>query len=41
LPAKRVGDHEAPWQGRQPLRILTGVDARAVIELELARLKDR
>jgi inosine-uridine nucleoside N-ribohydrolase len=41
LPAKRVSDHEAPWQGRQPVRILTGVDARAVIELELERLEGR
>ena len=39
LPAKRVSDHEAPWQGRQPVRILIGVDARAVIELELERLE--
>ena len=39
LPAKRVSDHEAPWQGRQPVRILTDVDARAVVELELERLK--
>ena len=38
-PATTVSDHEAPWQGHQPVRILTGVDARAVIELE--RLEDR
>ena len=38
-PATTVSDHEAPWQGRQPVRILTGVDARAVIELE--RFEDR
>ena len=41
LPAKRVSDHEAPWQGRQPVRILTDVDVRAVIELELGRLEGR
>jgi inosine-uridine nucleoside N-ribohydrolase len=41
LPAKHVSDHEAPWQGRQPVRILTGVNARAVIELELGRLEGR
>ena len=41
LPAKRVSDHEAPWQGRQPVRILTGVDAGAVVELELKRLEGR
>jgi inosine-uridine nucleoside N-ribohydrolase len=38
LAAKHVSDHEAAWQGRQAVRILTQVDARAVIELELARL---
>lgn len=38
LAAKRVSDNESPWHGRQPVRILTGVDARAVIELEIARL---
>lgn len=38
LPAKRVSDHEGPWHDRRPVRILTGVDDRAVIELELARL---
>jgi inosine-uridine nucleoside N-ribohydrolase len=38
LPAKRISDHEGPWHGRQPVRILTNVDARAVIELELTRL---
>ena len=38
LPAKQVSDHETPWRGRQPVRILTGVDVRAVIELELTRL---
>ncbi len=41
LPATRVSDHEAPWQARQPVRILTDVDARAVIELELERLEGR
>ena len=36
-----VSDHEAPWRGRQPVRILTDVDVRAVIELELERLERR
>ena len=38
LPAKRVSDNERPWHGRQQVRILTGVDVRSVIELEIARL---
>jgi uridine nucleosidase len=38
LPATQVSDHEGPWHGRRTVRILTNVDARAVIELELARL---
>ncbi len=38
LPALRVSDAESPWAGRRNVRILTGVDDRAVIELELARL---
>ncbi len=36
--AVHVSDHEAPWQGRRAVRILTGVDSRAVVELELASL---
>jgi inosine-uridine nucleoside N-ribohydrolase len=38
LPALRDSDQEGPWQGRRAVRILTGVDARAVIELELDHL---
>lgn len=38
LPALRDSDHEGPWHGRRPVRILTGVDARGVIELEFERL---
>jgi inosine-uridine nucleoside N-ribohydrolase len=37
-PAVHVSDHETPWHGRRPVRILTGVDNRAVVELELERL---
>ncbi|HSB86331.1 MAG TPA: nucleoside hydrolase [Ilumatobacteraceae bacterium] len=37
--AERVSDHETAWQGRGPVRILTGVDSRAVVELELDRLR--
>jgi inosine-uridine nucleoside N-ribohydrolase len=40
LPALRVSDQEAPWHGRRAVRILTGADTRAVIELEFARLTD-
>jgi inosine-uridine nucleoside N-ribohydrolase len=36
--AIHVSDHEAPWQGRRPVRILTGVDSRAAVELELKSL---
>jgi inosine-uridine nucleoside N-ribohydrolase len=38
LPALRVSDREEAWQGRRTVRILTEVDARAVIELEHSRL---
>ena len=34
-PATHVSDHESPWIGRRAVRILTGVDSRTVIELEL------
>jgi uridine nucleosidase len=37
--AVRVSDHETPWSDRRPVRILTGVDSRAVVELELDRLR--
>lgn len=37
--AVHVSDHETPWSGRRPVRILTGVDSRAVVELELERLR--
>ncbi len=35
--AKYVSDQESPWDGRGPVRILTGVNVRAVVELELQR----
>jgi inosine-uridine nucleoside N-ribohydrolase len=38
LPALRDSDDEGPWHGRRAVRILTDVDARAVIELELDHL---
>lgn len=38
IPAVRGSFHENAWSHRRPTRILTGVDARAVIELELDRL---
>jgi inosine-uridine nucleoside N-ribohydrolase len=37
-PATHVSDHESPWDGRRAVRILNGVDARAVVELELSSL---
>ena len=37
--AARVSDRETEWAGRRPVRILTGVDSRAVVELELERLR--
>ncbi len=37
-PAHGVSDVEGPWAGRRATRILTGCDARAVIDLELGRL---
>jgi inosine-uridine nucleoside N-ribohydrolase len=37
-PAVHVSDHETAWSGRRAVRILTGVDNRAVVELELERL---
>ena len=36
--ALRDSDHETAWHGRRAVRILTGVDSRAVVELELERL---
>ncbi|MEP7115065.1 MAG: nucleoside hydrolase, partial [Ilumatobacteraceae bacterium] len=36
--AIHLSDHETPWNGRRAVRILTGVDSRAVVELELERL---
>ena len=38
LAAYSDSDHEGAWRGRRAVRILTGVDQRAVIELELDRL---
>jgi inosine-uridine nucleoside N-ribohydrolase len=38
-PAMHVSDQEGPWGARRPVRILTGVDGRAVVELELERLR--
>ena len=38
-PAVHVSDHETAWSDRRPVRILTGADSRAVVELELERLK--
>jgi inosine-uridine nucleoside N-ribohydrolase len=35
--AVRVSDRETAWNDRRPVRILTDVDARAVVELELER----
>jgi inosine-uridine nucleoside N-ribohydrolase len=37
--AARISDHESEWSGRPAVRILTGVDSRAVVELELERLR--
>jgi inosine-uridine nucleoside N-ribohydrolase len=37
--AVRLSDHETEWSTRRPVRILTGVDSRAVVELELERLR--
>lgn len=37
--AARVSDHESEWSTRRPVRILTGVDSRAVVEMELERLR--
>ena len=39
IPSLRPGRREDAWTGRPRVRILTEVDARAVIELELARLR--
>lgn len=33
--AYRDSDEEGPWKGRRPVRILTGVDVSAAVELEL------
>lgn len=38
-PATAISDHETAWSGRRAVRILTGVDHRAVVELELERLR--
>ena len=38
LPALSDSDEEGPWKGRRAVRILTDVDARGAIELELAHL---
>jgi len=38
LAARSDSDHEGEWHGRRPVRILTEVDVRGVIELELERL---
>lgn len=37
-PAVHVSDHETAWSERRAVRILTGADTRAVVELELERL---
>ena len=37
--AAHVSDHESEWSARRAVRILTGVDSRAVVELELERLR--
>jgi inosine-uridine nucleoside N-ribohydrolase len=37
-PAVHVSDHESAWSSRRSVRILTGVDSRSVVELELERL---
>ena len=36
--AVHLSDHETAWNGRRAVRILTGVDSRAVVDLELERL---
>ena len=36
-PALDVSDDESPWAGRTAVRILTGVDGRAAVELEIER----
>jgi inosine-uridine nucleoside N-ribohydrolase len=38
LAAFRDSDEEGPWAGRRAVRILTDVDSRGVIELELDHL---
>ncbi len=37
--AVHLSDDETPWSRRRGVRILTGVDSRAVVELELERLR--
>jgi inosine-uridine nucleoside N-ribohydrolase len=37
--AVKVSDHETQWSSRRAVRILTDVDSRAVVELELERLR--
>lgn len=39
-PAKGIADQEGPWAGRRPVRILTGSDMDALVELELSYLAD-
>jgi inosine-uridine nucleoside N-ribohydrolase len=36
LAAHRDSDEEGPWNGRRPVRILTGCDTRAAIDLEIS-----
>ena len=38
-PATHVSDHESAWNARPAVRILTDVDSRTVVELELQRLR--
>ncbi len=38
LAARSTSDHHTPWIGRPPITICTGIDAAAVIALELSRL---
>jgi len=37
--AIHVSDHESPWSERRATRILTQVDSRAAVALELERLR--
>jgi inosine-uridine nucleoside N-ribohydrolase len=38
-PAGRTSNDDSPWAGRRPVRILTAVDSRAVIDLEVQRTR--